>query len=459
MAVVRSLVRCCLAGKMTVSSGAQDSATFDPRRTGSDGVRGDATTSSPAAVRTPSRTLAPMNSAATTCPRFAALPLSPERDASGRTPRDLASASGSAPFRPRMRARRPVERYRICSPSRPMIWPASKLNSPRNWRRTAKRAARTPRPVPELDDTALAHDRDPVGQRQRLLLIVGDIDDGHAEVALHALDLALQLVAQLAIERAERLVHQQHRRLEHDGTRERHALLLAARELADRRPPKSTRSTRASTSFTLRSMSHGSQRRAGAAGRQCSRRRSVREKRVALKDDAEVTLLGRQREDVAPVDRMPPPSGSTNPAIIISVVVFPDPLEPKSVTNSPAMTSSADVVDGGERPYVFAQMPRSGSRRPPSCQPNARLLMARSVRRCTRWVKISTTIESRKSTQDAAAMIGLSSKRMPLHIWAGRVVVLTPLRKIDTTTSSKLVRKAKIRTRKNARAGSPEVSP
>ena len=55
---------------------------------------------------------------------------------------------------------------------------------------------------------------------------------GQAEPALQALHLELHLLAQLAVERAERLVEQQQARAEHDGARKRDALLLPARELA-----------------------------------------------------------------------------------------------------------------------------------------------------------------------------------------------------------------------------------
>ena len=82
-----------------------------------------------------------------------------------------------------------------------------------------------------LDAPAVEHG-DAVGQHQRLLLVVRDIDEGGAELAVDALDLELQPFAQLLVERAERLVHQQQRRVEDDGARQRDALLLAARELA-----------------------------------------------------------------------------------------------------------------------------------------------------------------------------------------------------------------------------------
>jgi hypothetical protein len=48
---------------------------------------------------------------------------------------------------------------------------------------------------------------------------------------MHALDLEAHLFAQVCVEIGQRLVEQQHRRADDDGAGERHALLLAAREL------------------------------------------------------------------------------------------------------------------------------------------------------------------------------------------------------------------------------------
>jgi hypothetical protein len=53
-----------------------------------------------------------------------------------------------------------------------------------------------------------------------------------AQTLLQLLDLDLQLLAQLFVERAERLIHQQHGRLENNRARNRDALLLATRQLA-----------------------------------------------------------------------------------------------------------------------------------------------------------------------------------------------------------------------------------
>ena len=73
--------------------------------------------------------------------------------------------------------------------------------------------------------------RDHVGQRQRLGLVVGDIDEGDAGAALQLLQLAAHVLAELGVEIGQRLVEQQDFRLDHEAPRQRHALLLAARQL------------------------------------------------------------------------------------------------------------------------------------------------------------------------------------------------------------------------------------
>ena len=86
--------------------------------------------------------------------------------------------------------------------------------------------------IGQLLDHAAVHDRDAVGHRERLLLVVRHVDERDADVALDALELDLQLLAQLEVERAERLVEQQHGGPVHERAREGDALLLAAGELA-----------------------------------------------------------------------------------------------------------------------------------------------------------------------------------------------------------------------------------
>ncbi len=82
----------------------------------------------------------------------------------------------------------------------------------------------------ELLDIAGVHHHDPVGDGQRLFLVVRHENRGDAEFALDLADLLAQADADLGVERRERLVEQQHRGAGREGAGEGDALLLAARE-------------------------------------------------------------------------------------------------------------------------------------------------------------------------------------------------------------------------------------
>src|SRR3990172_5278235 len=83
----------------------------------------------------------------------------------------------------------------------------------------------------ELLDPTCPHDRDPVGHGHRLFLVVGDVDEGDADLGLDPLQLDLHLLAQLEVEGAQRLVEEQHLGVIDERSGEGHPLLLAAREL------------------------------------------------------------------------------------------------------------------------------------------------------------------------------------------------------------------------------------
>ena len=85
--------------------------------------------------------------------------------------------------------------------------------------------------VGQLLDPAVEHDGDPVAHGKRLVLVVRDEDERDPDLRLQQLQLDLHLLAELAVERAERLVQQQEARPVHQGARERDALLLPARHL------------------------------------------------------------------------------------------------------------------------------------------------------------------------------------------------------------------------------------
>ena len=81
-------------------------------------------------------------------------------------------------------------------------------------------------------DRAEVHHDDLVGEGERLLLVVGYEDRGHAGLALDALQLEAHLGAQLGVEIGQRLVEQEHFGPDHQGAGQGHPLLLAAGKLA-----------------------------------------------------------------------------------------------------------------------------------------------------------------------------------------------------------------------------------
>ena len=86
-----------------------------------------------------------------------------------------------------------------------------------------------------LFDAALVHDHDEIGERHRLFLAVGDMDEGDPELMLQLLQLLPHLDLEKGIERRKRLVEQQRLRIGDKGASKRDALLLAAGQL--RRTP------------------------------------------------------------------------------------------------------------------------------------------------------------------------------------------------------------------------------
>ena len=84
----------------------------------------------------------------------------------------------------------------------------------------------------DLLQHAVRHDPDPVGHRQGLALVVGDVDEGDVGPFLDRAQLGAHVLAQLEVERAQRLVEQHHLGLDRECSGDRHPLLLAARELA-----------------------------------------------------------------------------------------------------------------------------------------------------------------------------------------------------------------------------------
>src|SRR5262245_2368485 len=69
-------------------------------------------------------------------------------------------------------------------------------------------------------------------ERKRLAHVMRDADDGLANLRLNAMELAVHLGPRQRVERAERLVHQQNRRVDGQSARNAYALSLSAGQFA-----------------------------------------------------------------------------------------------------------------------------------------------------------------------------------------------------------------------------------
>ena len=166
---------------------------------------------------------------------------------------------------------------------------------------------------PNLLGPSLVEDGEPVTHRQRLFLVVRDIHEGDPDLThgtLDPLELDLHLLPQLQVERAERLVEEQHLGVVDQGARERDALALATRQL-DRLALAEARQLHDLQDF-LHSQPPLPARHAlhpqpvgDILGDS-----HVREERVVLEDRVDVSRVRRQARHVAPRKFDPPLVGT-----------------------------------------------------------------------------------------------------------------------------------------------------
>ncbi|MCY1232780.1 hypothetical protein D9M72_452940 [compost metagenome] len=154
----------------------------------------------------------------------------------------------------------------------------------------------------ELLDAATGEHGDAIRHRQRFLLVVGDEDEGDAELVLQRLQFDLHRLTQVLVERRQRFVEQQEFRPGDDGAGQRHALLLAAGELA--RPAafhafQSYHLQGGGDLFTARRL--GDARDFQRIG-DVFADRHVRKQRIVLEDRVDRAAVGRPVGDVLAVD-------------------------------------------------------------------------------------------------------------------------------------------------------------
>ena len=159
-------------------------------------------------------------------------PAGPRATFSGRT-------ASTQPPRHRARRRWPAAGRARCAPPgrrrprRPSTSPGRRLLVPtKSATKRVRGRSYSSRGGPTCSTRPSRIDRHAVGERERLLLVVGHVDRGDAELALEPADLRAHLDADLGVEVRERLVEQQDVRIQHQRARQGHPLLLAARELA-----------------------------------------------------------------------------------------------------------------------------------------------------------------------------------------------------------------------------------
>ncbi len=179
---------------------------------------------------------------------------------------------------------------------------------------------------------------------------MGDEEEGDADVALDRLELHLHLLAQLEVEGAERLVEEEHARPVDQGAGEGDPLALAARELAGAAAAEVTEAH-------LLERVHGPLATLGPADLLDPQAvldvlddAHVREEGVVLEDGVDVACVGRRGVTSSPPSWTVPAVGVSNPAIIRSTVVLPEPDGPSIEKNSPSAmdrSMSSTATTGG----------------------------------------------------------------------------------------------------------------
>ena len=150
----------------------------------------------------------------------------------------------------------------------------------------------------DLQDVPGVENRHPVGDGERFLLVVRDVNGREFELLADAANFRAHLKAEFGIEIGERLVEQQAARPDDERAGERDALLLAAGELIG-------------FAVGVGAHAHGLERLAGAAPdfvlrhlalleaeRDVLRHGHVRPQRVALKHHSGIPLVRREASDV-----------------------------------------------------------------------------------------------------------------------------------------------------------------
>ena len=153
-----------------------------------------------------------------------------------------------------------------------------------------------------LQQAALVHHRHVVAQRHRLAFVVGDVGHGQLQALLQRTDLVAHLAAQAVVQVGQRLVQQHHLRLQHQRTGQRHAVFLAAGQLAHQPLPEAAQAHHLQHRGGALACAALVQARGGEAEAHVAQHVQVREQGIVLEQQADVAVLGVLVRHVAPAD-------------------------------------------------------------------------------------------------------------------------------------------------------------
>ena len=208
-----------------------------------------------------------------------------------------------------------------------------------------------------LHELAVAQDGHLVRHGQRLFLIVGDVDEGHADPSMERLQLPAELGAELLVERRERLVEQEQVGLEDERAGQGDALLLTTGELPRRAVGEVGQVDEVERlAHPRRGLGPGDaadlERKADVV-----RHGQMREQGVTLKDHAEVAALRRQMGDHALVDEDVAGRRLDEPGDRHEDRRLAGPRRAQQREEIAAPDREGDVVDGAHPTVVLAETP------------------------------------------------------------------------------------------------------
>ena len=161
----------------------------------------------------------------------------------------------------------------------------------------------------DLGNSAILHDSDAIGQGGRLVLIMRDVQDGRAERSMELADFVLHLLAQVLVEGAERLIHQQQAGIVDSGASKSDALLLPARKLLGPARAEMRQANDLEHALDPSGDLAGTELAQAQRKRDVLEYRHVREERVALKHHAEIALVRGNGHDILAIELDAPSGG------------------------------------------------------------------------------------------------------------------------------------------------------